>query len=182
MSKEQMEEEKDEILSNFKKTKRPEVPSDYFDSFQKKMLEKVQPEEKKKKTTPPKEKDGTDPEGPAPIQFNMRYLYYTVGVAAAVVLIFLAVNNLDFGSKEQEPAPVVEESTEEKVDTLTPYIDYIEEHITDFSTEELIDVLAENEDFSVEEKVDLSEVPSSEVENYILDEYEDFEDELIDEL
>lgn len=181
-----MEEEKDDILSNFKKTQRPEVPSDYFKSFQNKMLDAVTPEEKKKKPAPQKEPkkpaEGESGASENPIQFNVKYLYYTIGIAAAVVLVFFAVNNMDFSGSKEEPAPVVEEQVEEKVDTLQPYIEYVEEHLADFSTEEIIDVLADNEDFSVQPKVDLKEVSSSDVENYILEEYEDFEDELIEEL
>ena len=79
-----MEEEKDDILSNFKKTKRPDLPSDYFDAFQKKMLDKVTPEEKKKKPTPVKEIKTSEEK--APVEFNTKYLYYTIGIAAAVAL------------------------------------------------------------------------------------------------
>ncbi|MEZ4938855.1 MAG: hypothetical protein R2799_14800 [Crocinitomicaceae bacterium] len=189
MSKEQMEEEKDEILSNFKKTPRPEAPKDYFKNFQTKMLNEVTPEDKKKKVSPPKpvqpqvseKEENTDAAG-SEIQFNIKYLYYTIGVAAAVALVFFAVKNLDFGGSKEAPAQVVETPEVVQEDTLQPYIEYVEDHLTDYTTEEIIDVLADNEDFTVEQKVDLTEVSSSDVENYVLDAYDDIEEEIIDEL
>lgn len=165
-----MEEEKD-ILSDFKKTERPNVPSNYFTEFQKKMLDETAPEEKKKKSE-------------TTINFNMKYLYYTVGVAAAVVLVFLAVNNLDFSSSPAEEQEIVEEVQKEKKDTAEVIYEYVEANLADYNTEELIDMLAENDEIPVVEEIKLDEVPSSEVELYLIEEYdyEDLEEELIDEL
>ncbi len=174
-----MEEEKDDILSNFKKTERPVVPSDYFDSFQKKMLDQVTPEEKKKKPAPVKEMN-TGEEKP-PMEFNMKYLYYTIGVAAAVALVFFAVKNIDFSGSKKQEAPVVEEKQEETVDSSVYYYEYVEENLAEFSSEEIIELLADNEEV-FEEEVNISNVPTSEVETYILEEYEELEEELLDEL
>jgi hypothetical protein len=171
MSKEQMEEEKDDILSNFKKTKRPDLPSDYFESFQKKMLDQANPEEKKKKSTDTN-----------PITFNVRYLYYTVGIAAAVVLVFLVMNNINSTDSESTKNEIVEEINSDQADSTEHYYEYVEENLADFETEDIIDMLAENDAISVEEEVDLQAVPTSEVEVYLLEEYEDLEEELVDEL
>ena len=173
-----MEEEKDDILSDFKKTKRPDLPKDYFDSFQKKMLDEVTPEEKKKKVSSPRE--NKPKEDKAPMEFNMRYLYYTVGVAAAVALVFFAVKNLDLSGNTKTEKTVVEETPEETVDSSAYYYEYVEENLADYSSEEIIELLTDNEEY-FEEKVDLKEISSSEVETYLLEEYEDLEDELLDE-
>ena len=166
MSKEQMEEEKD-ILSDFKKTGKPNVPSDYFSEFQKKMLDQVTPEEKKKNETP--------------ITFNMKYLYFTVGIAATAILVFLFINNFGKGPAPAEPNEIVETTPVEQIDSSVQYYHYVEENLIDYETEEIIEMLADNDELSTEESINLETVPSSEVETYLLEEYGDLEEALIEE-
>jgi len=162
-----MEEDKD-LLSNFKRTEKPNLASDYFDSFQKKMLDEVKPEEKNKNENP--------------IEFNVRYLYYVVGVAAAVAIVFFFINTFNGSPEAPINTNIASEETIEEVDQTDEYYEYIEENLTEYSTQDIIDLLAENGVLTEDYEVDLTTITPSEVEIYLLEEYDDLEEELLEEL
>lgn len=163
-----MEEENIEILSDFKKTKKPDLPSGYFKDFQNRMLDEVKPKEKKSSETD--------------LNFNVKHLYLTIGIAAMIAIVFFAVNNLSSKPTTINQEELVEKEPVKEAQDDLEYVEYIEENLEEFDTEEIIELLASNENIVIEEKVNITNIPSSEVEIYLLDEYEDFEEELIDEL
>ncbi len=171
-----MEKDKD-ILNQLKKTKKPNVPNDFFEQFTTKIMSEVK-EEKSilnsiKKQEQPKVPAGFFDEFSDNLKLNnnrkskiitLKYLTIITAIAASFLLIFILNFNSSTKTTEHHPNLLNDESTNYQEDEYLSYLD--EDDLVEFIIENDINI-NNNIYFNDENQDDLFDELETELDDYI---------------